>query len=229
MGNRCNDICNKHSRSNSVESPTPKLEDLVSGKLEEGKKELAPSHSDFELMNTISTQDTEILNSALNSHFILSKLSLRNKNYFIKSMKRYEYGPNETIFELGDKGDNFYVIASGEVEVIINRTAQKTLTEGESFGELALIDHCSRTATIKTLKSTVLWGLDRHTFRQGIQEINKASYSSHKKLVQGVPFFKDLNEEQIDRLISILIEQKYSKNTRIITQGEVGDLSLIHI
>ena len=54
------------------------------------------------------------------------------------------YQPGEIIFAAGDKGDNMYVIRSGEVEVERDGKIVETLSAGGIFGEMALIDGSPR-------------------------------------------------------------------------------------
>ncbi len=56
----------------------------------------------------------------------------------------------------GEEGDNFYVIHEGTVEVHVSTAAQNPVTvisEGGSFGELALIYGTPRAATVKVVSS----------------------------------------------------------------------------
>jgi predicted MFS family arabinose efflux permease len=59
----------------------------------------------------------------------------------------------------GDPGEDFYVIDSGEAEVLGRR-----LGPGESFGEIALLRDVPRTATVRAVTDLALYALDRETF-----------------------------------------------------------------
>jgi EAL domain-containing protein (putative c-di-GMP-specific phosphodiesterase class I) len=69
------------------------------------------------------------------------------------------------VFQTGDSGDAAYVIESGCVEVLAGPPdAQRrvaVLAEGAMFGEVALLDHQPRTATVRTLMPTSLVRIDR--------------------------------------------------------------------
>src|SRR5262245_26737697 len=53
------------------------------------------------------------------------------------------------IFAEGDTGDRMYVIRSGEVEIFRGGKLITTLTSGDIFGEMALIDRSPRGTTAR--------------------------------------------------------------------------------
>ena len=55
----------------------------------------------------------------------------------------------ETVFSQGDVGDRYFVIESGEAEVIGDGRVVATLGPGEGFGEIALLRRIRRTATVR--------------------------------------------------------------------------------
>ena len=62
-----------------------------------------------------------------------------------------DYGVGDVIFEEGSKGRELYVVLDGQVEIAKINGASKTiiitLGKGEFFGEMAVIDGSSRSAT----------------------------------------------------------------------------------
>jgi CRP-like cAMP-binding protein len=62
-----------------------------------------------------------------------------------------EYGVGDVIFEEGSTGRELYVVLDGEVEIAKINNGRKTiivtLGKGEFFGEMAVIDGSSRSAT----------------------------------------------------------------------------------
>jgi F420-non-reducing hydrogenase small subunit len=75
------------------------------------------------------------------------------------------YEKNEIVCSQGDPGDTMYVIQYGAVEVSQNRHGKVTvlslLEKGDFFGEMALIDDRTRSATVKALCRSRLLALTR--------------------------------------------------------------------
>lgn len=69
----------------------------------------------------------------------------------------------------GDQADRFYVVARGRLEVSRNGHDSRpqrvaVLAEGDHFGEMALLTHALRNATIRTLTPATLLALRRGQF-----------------------------------------------------------------
>jgi len=78
---------------------------------------------------------------------------------------------DRTVFEEGDKGDRFYILARGKVEVITRSGKQlAVLTDGDFFGEIALIDDVPRNATIRTLVPCSFLTLTHSQFEKLLDE-----------------------------------------------------------
>jgi CRP-like cAMP-binding protein/Zn-dependent protease len=72
--------------------------------------------------------------------------------------------PGEVLMTQGDPGDAFYVIESGQLDVIENGVRVRTCGPGEYVGEIALLFDTPRTATVRTTTSAHLYRLDRDAF-----------------------------------------------------------------
>ncbi|MBI3361367.1 MAG: cyclic nucleotide-binding domain-containing protein [Chloroflexi bacterium] len=79
-----------------------------------------------------------------------------------------EREPNVAIFHQGDAGDTFYIIQSGTVAVVREKGTQEQtlgkLSDGDYFGEIALIYGRKRNATVQTITKVGLWRLDAEPF-----------------------------------------------------------------
>ncbi|GMH55540.1 hypothetical protein TL16_g01932 [Triparma laevis f. inornata] len=84
--------------------------------------------------------------------------------------------PNAEVIKQGDRGDTFYVIIHGRVDVAVRAGVGKAadapkkdwngeLVTGQFFGEIALVMDSARKATVTTAENTVLLVIDKGTFR----------------------------------------------------------------
>lgn len=69
-----------------------------------------------------------------------------------------------TVLREGDPSDSFYVIVSGEVEVTQNGRVLRTEAPGDFFGEIGLLRHVPRTATVKSTEDCEFLVVDRADF-----------------------------------------------------------------
>jgi AAA family ATP:ADP antiporter len=73
-------------------------------------------------------------------------------------------GAGDKIFEKGEIGKSLYVIAAGSVRVHDGDQTLEHLTEGQVFGEMALLDPEPRSASITAMEDTQLLRLDQEPF-----------------------------------------------------------------
>ena len=78
---------------------------------------------------------------------ILSSLSEKQLLKVARSLKKEVYPANTTLFSQGDIGNNFYLIASGEVSIHVNHVEVAKLQQGDYFGETSLLSDEKRNAT----------------------------------------------------------------------------------
>jgi CRP-like cAMP-binding protein len=101
-------------------------------------------------------------------------------------MKLASIEASKVIFNQDGKGNYFYVIKSGGVDLYINDNFIKAMTAGESFGDLALLHDAKRSGTIIANDYTELWCLERKKFRNIIEFINKNNFEENKNFIQSI-------------------------------------------
>ena len=68
----------------------------------------------------------------------------------------------ETLFVRGESGGHFYVVVEGELEVLLESGETKVVRD--YVGEIALLQHRPRTATVRARTDARLWALRREDF-----------------------------------------------------------------
>ena len=101
------------------------------------------------------------LSKAIQTNLLFSHLDDSEKSDIFDAMQPFNYKPDETIIQQGEEGDFFYIIDQGEVDVYVNNKCVTSISDGGSFGELALIYGTPRAATIKAKTEAKLWAIDR--------------------------------------------------------------------
>ena len=76
-------------------------------------------------------------------------------------LMKEHFEPGQEVFRQGDLGDRIYAILDGEAEVVIRDQVVARLGPGELFGEMALLDHTTRNATIRCAKPLSVWSLPK--------------------------------------------------------------------
>lgn len=83
----------------------------------------------------------------------------------LDTMEKKVYSPGQDIFTENDKGDRMYLIDSGSVEVFIERRGKKIelarLSEGDFFGEMAILREDIRSATVRAVEEASVLALSR--------------------------------------------------------------------
>jgi CRP-like cAMP-binding protein len=88
----------------------------------------------------------------------------RKFHFFRHATKTRVFPAGSVIFTQGDDGHQMYAIKRGRVEIIVNGQVADTLGEEEIFGEMALLEHKPRSATVKAVEETELVELNETEF-----------------------------------------------------------------
>jgi CRP-like cAMP-binding protein len=81
------------------------------------------------------------------------------------------YQAQDLIFDQGDAGNKLYIVSTGQVEVRVHDASGDTnalliLGEGQIVGEMALIDHGERSASVTAVQAqTALYAIGRDEFQ----------------------------------------------------------------
>lgn len=127
----------------------------------------------------------------------------------------------------GDPGDNFYVVESGKFDIIVDGKKVHEQLPGTSFGELALMYNAPRAATVTAAEDSVVWAVDRYTFRRVVSDISKKQYASYAAFLAKVELLAPLAGYEREKIAEALEEVTFKKGEAVIKQGDQGDAMYI--
>lgn len=94
-----------------------------------------------------------------------SQLTAKDLAAVADSMELRRFDAGQDIIRQGDLGTEFFVIAKGDVEILVDGNRVNTLHAGDYFGEVALIKDQPRNATVRALTPTSCFVLDKDEFQ----------------------------------------------------------------
>ncbi len=95
---------------------------------------------------------------------MLAPLPLPAIEQLARALETVEVPAGSAVITEGDIGDRFYVIQSGEADVVGDGRVVAALAAGEGFGEIALLRRTRRTATVRARTALLLGALDAERF-----------------------------------------------------------------
>ncbi|XP_055643681.1 cGMP-dependent protein kinase, isozyme 2 forms cD5/T2 isoform X1 [Toxorhynchites rutilus septentrionalis] len=115
----------------------------------------------------------------------------------------------------------------GRVEVSREGKYLSTLSGAKVLGELAILYHCQRTATITAATDCKLWAVERQCFQTIMMRTGLIRQAEYSDFLKSVPIFKNLPEDTLCKISDVLEECYYQKGDYIIRQGARGDTFFI--
>jgi Pyruvate phosphate dikinase, AMP/ATP-binding domain/Cyclic nucleotide-binding domain len=115
---------------------------------------------------------------------LFANMSPRDIEGIAALFKERRFAAGETITKQGAGGAAFFLIESGEAIVSVAGQRRATLTQGDYFGEIALIDEGARSATITASTELVCYGLTYWEFRPLVQQNATIAWNLLQTLVK---------------------------------------------
>eukprot|EP00753_Platysulcus_tardus_P016257 PLAT5565.1.p1 GENE.PLAT5565.1~~PLAT5565.1.p1 ORF type:complete len:720 (-),score=419.53 PLAT5565.1:286-2445(-) len=173
-------------------------------------------------------EDAKLIKAAMEDNMLFSDLRAAEKADILDAFFKVKAEANQKVIRQGEMGDNFYVVASGALDILVSRDGgapikYSTVGRGKSFGELSLMYNCPRAATVQAAEESVLWALDRGTFRAIVTHHKKERKSKYEEFLAKVPILRTLNKRQLAQMADAMEDDRFEEGQRIIRQGEAGD------
>ena len=108
---------------------------------------------------------------------------------FIESMTEVQVKKDSVVMRQGDKGNNFYVVKAGALEVNASGAHVRNLAAGTVCGELSILNAMPRTATITVAsdEATLLMAARKLVVNSGLAD------RINKKRGELVPFISSIS------------------------------------
>ena len=167
-----------------------------------------------------SESEMFLLKEAFSRHFLLGNLSLNAIDSILKEMDYFSLEPNKTLFDQGDSGMHLFILTKGVLEVKVNKETVSLISEGNAFGEIALIYSWKRTAQIASKdESCHLWTIHRDSFHKIMKGISDQSSFIRTNIVRELRVFSFIDRDVRTKLSEYMIPMKFSKGDVIIRKG----------
>ncbi|CAH3184496.1 unnamed protein product [Porites evermanni] len=134
------------------------------------------------------------------------------------------------IIRQGHKAENFYFILSGTavVTLLVNdpvtreqrNTTVAVLGKGSSFGELALLHHKTRSATVLCKDEVSLLAVCREDFRDIFMSYEDGREPEHIRFLKSVPFLRDLPVDDLTTKHDVCIFHYFRRGVVIVKESK---------
>eukprot|EP00462_Mataza_sp_D1_P016699 CAMPEP_0175156706 /NCGR_PEP_ID=MMETSP0087-20121206/21765_1 /TAXON_ID=136419 /ORGANISM="Unknown Unknown, Strain D1" /LENGTH=787 /DNA_ID=CAMNT_0016444173 /DNA_START=31 /DNA_END=2394 /DNA_ORIENTATION=+ len=182
-------------------------------------------------VRTKTAAQRAVILEVVKRNILFKSLDLSQCNTIVDEMWRKVVSEGTSIIKQGDLGDNFYVVESGEFDIFVKKDGVSkrvaTFGEGTSFGELALMYNAARAATVTATQKSVLWAVDRWTFRQVLTKVSRQKIKEYEAFLQGVQAFSSLLAHERSQVAEALEEVSFPGGHKIIKEGDEGDTFFI--
>lgn len=106
----------------------------------------------------------------LNEITLLGELSNEDWSRVLNIVETRQFRSAENLISAGEKDDSFYILTSGQVDVVVagdsGETVLASISEGSVFGEIAFFDGMPRSATIRARSAGSAVRVTRQNFDQ---------------------------------------------------------------
>jgi CRP-like cAMP-binding protein len=172
----------------------------------------------------------------LRKYKYFSGLSDDSLEILSKKIRTVEFAAGTEIIREGTKGDSFYFVKDGTLEVTKKTKSGVTsklsvIGSGQAFGEMALLTCSVRSSSVSAITDAVLYELAKSDFEEVIlreAEFRGMLYHTVKDYEQcnrlrNLQPFELLPPEKMCMVMEKLVEKTYPAGQDIIVQGERGD------
>ncbi|XP_055301240.1 cGMP-dependent protein kinase 1 isoform X2 [Sitodiplosis mosellana] len=180
---------------------------------------------DLDLKVYEKSEETEhLIKSAIMSNdFLANMMDEERLQALVNAMIPQVLKANSYVIKEGETGNQFFVSAEGEYEVIKEGVCIKTFGPGIVFGELAILYKARRFASIKVTRDAFVWALDRKIFQKIMMKTGSQEREQNMKFLSSVRVLQGVSDNVLHKIGDLLKREFYATGSTIIRQGDQGD------
>ncbi|XP_068166148.1 cGMP-dependent protein kinase 2 [Antennarius striatus] len=164
----------------------------------------------------------KLLTDALNKNQYLKRLELQQIKDMVECMYERTYQPGEYVIKQEEAGNHLFVLADGKLDVFQHNKLLTSLTVWTTFGELAILYNCTRTASVRAVNNVRTWALDREVFQNIMRRTAETRHEQYRNFLRSVSLLTNLPEDKLSKIVDCLEVEYYDKGDYIIREGEEG-------
>ncbi|KAM6123321.1 cGMP-dependent protein kinase 1-like [Pterocles gutturalis] len=170
-----------------------------------------------------SPRDLELITEAVGRSEFLRRLGGGCPEALAQSFVPAWHGPGDTVLAEGAEGTAMFIVAEGQLSVSQRGRELRRMGPGDVFGELAILYHCRRTATVRALGPVRLWAIDRQRYRAIAASNARQRRAEILGSLRAVPWLWDLSESHLCKLLDAMEECTFDPGHTIIHEGDTGE------
>ena len=171
----------------------------------------------------LSVIEKDFIRQILCQHFLFKETNNKIITSLINLMEIEKLQPDQILYEENSIRDKFFVVKEGTLEETFNNNNQvKIFKEGDTFGELALLEKRKREGRIISKDNAILYSLKGQLFRNIVEKINKEEQKERLQFLSIVPIFQSINRNQLNNIVLNMYTCSFDPGQIIFKEGETG-------
>ncbi|CAL8344290.1 unnamed protein product [Lota lota] len=164
----------------------------------------------------------KLLTEALNKNEYLKRLEVQQIRDMVECMYQRSFQQGEFVLQQGQPGHHLFVLADGRLDVVQHSKLLTSIAGWTTFGELAILYNCTRTASVIAMSSTLTWALDREVFQNIMRRTAETRHQQYRNFLRSVSRLANLPEDMLSKIVDCLEVEYYDKGEYVIREGEEG-------
>ncbi|XP_071371340.1 cGMP-dependent protein kinase 2 isoform X2 [Centroberyx affinis] len=164
----------------------------------------------------------KLLTDALNKNQYLKRLELQQIKDMVECMYERTYQQGEYVTKQGEPGNHLFVLADGKLDVFQHNKLLTSIAVWTTFGELAILYNCTRTASVRAVNRVRTWALDREGFQNIMRRTAETRHEQYRNFLRSVSLLANLPEDKLSKIVDCLEVEYYDKGEYVIREGEEG-------